>query len=74
MTSILLNKLPSKKRYLDFMNLMTYDLRGTFDEFASHHSALYSGSYEEGEQKVFNQVSSFQQSKLCGNLILKYQT
>ena len=38
---------------------MTYDLRGQFDEFASHHSALYPGSYEEGEQKVFNQVSDF---------------
>ena len=35
---------------------MTYDLRGASDEMASHHSALYSGSYEEGEQKVFNQV------------------
>ena len=34
---------------------MSYDLRGSMDEFASHHSALYSGSYEEGEQKVFNQ-------------------
>lgn len=42
--------------YLDFLNLMTYDLRGSADEIASHHSALYSGSYEEGEQKVFNQV------------------
>jgi GH18 family chitinase len=38
---------------------MTYDLRGSMDEFASHHSALYSGSYEEGEQKVFNSVSFF---------------
>jgi GH18 family chitinase len=37
---------------------MTYDLRGPMDEFASHHSALYSGSYEEGEQKVFNSVST----------------
>ena len=46
-------------QYLDFLNLMTYDLRGSFDEFASHHSALYSGSYEEGEQKVFNQVNIF---------------
>lgn len=36
--------------------MMTYDLRGVYDVFASHHSALYSGSYEEGEQKVFNQV------------------
>jgi|688.fasta_scaffold1474332_1 GH18 family chitinase len=36
---------------------MTYDFRGQLDEFASHHSALYSGSYEEGEQKVFNTVS-----------------
>ena len=44
------------ERYLDFLNLMTYDLRGPSDEMASHHSALYSGSYEEGEQKVFNQV------------------
>ena len=37
---------------------MTYDLRGPSDEIASHHSALYSGSYEEGEQKVFNQVTN----------------
>lgn len=35
--------------------MMTYDLRGGTDEIASHHAALYSGSYEEGEQKVFNQ-------------------
>lgn len=42
--------------YLDYFNLMSYDLRGSMDEIASHHSALYSGSYEEGEQKVFNQV------------------
>lgn len=34
---------------------MTYDLRGSFDEIASHHSALYAGSYEDGEQRVFNQ-------------------
>ena len=47
----------SNIRYLDFLNLMTYDLRGPSDEMASHHSALYSGHYEEGEQKVFNQVS-----------------
>ena len=44
-------------QYLDFLNLMTYDLRGPTDEIASHHSALYSGSYEEGEQKVINQVN-----------------
>lgn len=46
-------------RYLDFMNLMTYDLRGEADQIASHHSALYFGSYEEGDQKVYNQVCYF---------------
>ena len=38
------------------MNLMTYDLRGPQDEIASHHSPLYSGTYEDDEQKIYNQV------------------
>ncbi len=46
-------------QYLDFLNLMTYDLRGSYDEIATHHSALYTGSFEEGEQKVFNLVNIF---------------
>jgi GH18 family chitinase len=35
---------------------MTYDLRGEMDLVASHHSALYSGVNEEGEEKFFNTV------------------
>ena len=46
---------------------MTYDFRGQLDEFASHHSALYSGSYEEGEQKVFNTVSYYGSIKIYQN-------
>ena len=44
-------------KHLYFLNLMTYDLRGAMDEIATHHSALYFGSYEEGDQKVYNQVN-----------------
>jgi hypothetical protein len=36
---------------------MTYDLRGEMDLIAGHHSPLFFGKQEEGEEVVFNSVS-----------------
>ncbi len=52
----LLMKISMLIRYLDFMSLMTYDLRGVFDQIASHHSALFVGSYESNADIVYNAV------------------
>lgn len=35
--------------YLDFVNVMTYDMRGSFTSIASHHTNLASYSAENGE-------------------------
>jgi chitinase len=45
-------------KYLDFINLMTYDLRGSEDAVAAHHSPLFGGINDIGEERVYNQVTT----------------
>ena len=45
----------SKK--LDFINIMTYDLHGSWDNFADHHSPLYSRQHDSWSFKSLNTVS-----------------
>ena len=51
---------------------MTYDLRGEMDMIATHHSALYFGSYEEGDQKVYNQVNIQILFFVFNNVLIQY--
>nr|BAX00337.1 chitinase [Hexagrammos otakii] len=41
-------------KYLDFINVMTYDLHGTWESVTGHHSALYKGSQETGDNAFLN--------------------
>jgi len=43
-------------RYLDFINVMTYDFHGTWERFTGHNSPLYQGSKDEDELIYFNIV------------------
>ena len=41
---------------LDFINLMTYDLHGSWESFTGHHSALYPRKGETDGQELLNVV------------------
>ncbi|XP_034733918.1 acidic mammalian chitinase-like isoform X2 [Etheostoma cragini] len=41
-------------KYLDFINVMTYDLHGTWDGVTGHHSPLYQSSQDTGSQTYLN--------------------
>ncbi|XP_030634604.1 acidic mammalian chitinase-like [Chanos chanos] len=41
-------------KYLDFINVMTYDFHGTWETFTGHNSPLYRGSHDQGELIYFN--------------------
>lgn len=42
---------------VDFVNLMTYDMNGAWNNFAGLNAPLYPSNSEEGEQKKLNVVS-----------------
>lgn len=44
-------------RYLDFINVMTYDFHGTWETVTGHHSPLYKGSHDTGDNVYLNTVS-----------------
>lgn len=46
------NKL--KKRHFDFINVMTYDYHGAWDEVTGHNSPLYGRSGEPDKHKYWN--------------------
>ncbi|XP_052761892.1 chitotriosidase-1-like [Mya arenaria] len=45
---------PAISQYLDMINLMSYDLHGSWEDFTGHHSPLYARSNEQGNQTYLN--------------------
>uniref|UniRef100_A0A7N9AM55 chitinase n=1 Tax=Mastacembelus armatus TaxID=205130 RepID=A0A7N9AM55_9TELE len=41
-------------KYLDFINVMTYDFHGTWERVTGHHSPLYNGSHDTGDHVYLN--------------------
>ncbi|KAF7667459.1 hypothetical protein LDENG_00060370 [Lucifuga dentata] len=41
-------------KYLDFINVMTYDFHGTWEHVTGHHSPLYKGSHDTGDHVYLN--------------------
>ncbi|XP_041084746.1 acidic mammalian chitinase-like [Polyodon spathula] len=41
-------------KYLDFINVMTYDFHGSWETFTGHNSPLYRGSTDQGQMIYFN--------------------
>jgi chitinase len=46
-------------RYLDFINLMSYDLHGSWDAVTGHNSPLYALPTETGSNAYLDVVSNF---------------
>ncbi|XP_064646971.1 chitinase-3-like protein 1 [Lineus longissimus] len=46
--------IPQLAKYFDFINLMTYDLRGAWEKTTGHHSPLYGRSGETGDDQTLN--------------------
>lgn len=44
-------------RQVDFINLMSYDLHGSWETFTGHNSPLYARGDETGAQRNLNVVS-----------------
>ena len=44
-------------RYLDFINVMTYDFHTSGESEVAHQSPLYKGTHETGQGAQFNTVS-----------------
>ncbi|KAK2851710.1 hypothetical protein Q5P01_007986 [Channa striata] len=40
--------------YLDFINVLTFDFRDSWEKFTAHHSPLYRGSHDTGDKIYFN--------------------
>ncbi|XP_050394209.1 chitotriosidase-1 [Patella vulgata] len=45
---------PAISKELDFINLMTYDLHGSWESFTGHNAPLYARSDEKGDQALLN--------------------
>ncbi|XP_052265552.1 chitotriosidase-1-like isoform X2 [Dreissena polymorpha] len=45
---------PKLAQYLDMINLMTYDLHGSWETFTGHNSPLFARSNEQGNQTYLN--------------------
>lgn len=43
--------------HLDFINVMTYDLNGSWDSFTGHHTALFPHPADKPERRHLNVVS-----------------
>ncbi|KAM9685464.1 LOW QUALITY PROTEIN: acidic mammalian chitinase-like [Trichechus inunguis] len=47
-------QIPEMSRYMNLINLMTYDLRGSWEDFTGEDSPLFAGSNDQGVYKYFN--------------------
>jgi len=45
---------PRLEKVVDFFNLMTYDLHGSWDDFAGHQAAMYKDPSEKGDAATLN--------------------
>lgn len=45
---------PRLAEALDFINVMTYDLHGTWDKYADHHAPLFSRPFDVGATQNLN--------------------
>ncbi|KAK7113238.1 hypothetical protein V1264_012567 [Littorina saxatilis] len=46
--------IPQLNQFLDFINLMTYDLHGSWETFTAHQTALFPRKAETGDQRYLN--------------------
>ncbi len=62
--NIITNTEPDKFiNYIDFINVMSYDMHGAFEPITGHHSPLFSNPYEpytEMEKTYFNTVAALE--------------
>ncbi|CAG2112038.1 unnamed protein product [Medioppia subpectinata] len=49
---------PEMNKYLDFINLMTYDLHGSWEQKTGHHAALHSGPGDNEQDKMLTVESA----------------
>ncbi|XP_062248582.1 chitotriosidase-1-like [Platichthys flesus] len=47
-------------RDLDFLNVLTYDFHGPWENVTGHHSPLYGGSHDTGDKIYYNTDSAMQ--------------
>lgn len=59
-------------RYLDFINVMTYDFHGTWETVTGHHSPLYNGSHDTGEHVYLSTVSTQLYSPLMQSFFVSF--
>uniref|UniRef100_A0A8C6WZF9 chitinase n=1 Tax=Neogobius melanostomus TaxID=47308 RepID=A0A8C6WZF9_9GOBI len=45
---------PEIQKYLDFINVMTYDFHGTWETVTGHHSPLYKWTHDTGDNVYLN--------------------
>ncbi|XP_062248566.1 chitinase-3-like protein 2 [Platichthys flesus] len=45
---------------LDFLNVLTYDFHGPWENFTGHHSPLFGGSHDTGDKIYYNTDSAMQ--------------
>ncbi|XP_053446537.1 acidic mammalian chitinase-like [Nycticebus coucang] len=47
-------QIPEMSKYMDLINVMTYDLRGSWEGFTGENSPLFVGPNDKGDYKYFN--------------------
>ena len=57
MTSVIIHLHVVISSNLDFINLMTYDLHGSWEDHTGHHAGLFGRSGETGDDATLNIVS-----------------